>query len=174
MAAKVVTVNPPKRRTRRTVKKNPTATPRRRRRRRNPTIHPALMATLGTLAGAATGAGADVAMRYTSLSPYMRGGILAGTGVAAGLALSFLDPSLGAGVGGGLGSVGVAEIVLQATSPSPETQDAALAQVRAELGRVTAHLGALPGMHTTYPALQAADATNELVYVDEEDLIGIV
>lgn len=174
MARQVVAVNPAKPKKRKNMaatKKNPTnPTPRRRRRRRkNPAIHPALMATLGTLAGAAAGGGGDVALRYTSLSPYMRGGILAGVGVAAGLGLSFLDPSLGAGVGGGLGSVGVSEIILQATAPSPgdeATASAELAAVRAELGRVKAQVQGMPH----YPALEEGGMGNDVVYVDEDDL----
>lgn len=154
-------------------KTNPTNPRRRRyRRRRNPAMHPAIMATLGTLAGAAAGGGGDIALRYTSLSPYMRGGILAGTGVLAGLGLSFLDPSLGAGVGGGLGSVGVSEIILQATAPTPgdeATAAAELGRVRAELGRVRAELGMLP-RYPNYPALEQADPSSNTVYVDEEDL----
>jgi len=174
MARQVVAVNPakPKRKNMAAKKTNPTKPPvrRRRRRRRNPAIHPALMATLGTLAGAAAGGGGDVALRYTSLSPYMRGGILAGVGVAAGLGLSFLDPSLGAGVGGGLGSVGVSEIILQATAPSPTDEAEAssqLAAVRAELGRVRAELQGMP----KYPALEEGyQGMGEVVYVDEEDM----
>lgn len=145
-----------------------TATKRRttRRRRRNPSkpIHPALMATLGTLAGAAAGGGADIALRYTSLSPYMRGGILAGSGVLAGLGLSFLDPSLGAGVGGGMGSVGVSEMILQATAPETG-EEASIDAVKAELGAVKAQLAGVP-----YPALEQGDSLNEVVYIDENDL----
>ena len=176
MAKRVVAVNPAKPRKKKNMaakanpKTNPTPTRRRRRRRRNPAIHPALMATLGTLAGAAAGGGGDIALRYTSLSPYMRGGILAGVGVAAGVGLSFLDPSLGAGVGGGLGSVGVSEIILQATAPSPGEEAAAsaeLAAVKAEIGRVRAELG---GAIPKYPALEQADPNADVVYVDEEDM----
>lgn len=147
---------------------NPTPVRRRYRRRRNPAIHPALMATLGTLAGAAVGGGADIGLRYTELSPYTRGGILIGVGVLGGLGLSFLDPALGAGVGGGCGAVGVSEVILQATAPSPgdEASSDALSAVTAELGRVSAQLGALPRM----PALQEANGTSETVFIDETDL----
>lgn len=175
MAKRIVAVNPaPRKKTMAAKRKTPPAKPpvrRRRRRRRNPAMHPALMATLGTLAGAAAGGGGDVALRYTSLSPYYRGGILAGVGVLAGVGLSFLDPSLGAGVGGGLGSVGVSEIILQATAPSPGDEASASAEmsaVRAELGRVRAELQGMP----RYPALEEGydAAMSGTVYVDEEDM----
>lgn len=173
MTARIVAVNPKEKtmatKKKTTTRKNPTTPVRRRRRRRNPAMHPALMATLGTLAGAAVGGGADIGLRYTELSPYTRGGILLGTGLVAGLGLSFLDPALGAGVGGGCGSVGMSEIILQATAPTPGSEASAsaeLAAVRAEIGRVSAQLGAMPRM----PALTAATAPGETVYVDEQDL----
>jgi len=168
---KIVAVNPSRKKKMATRKRRTTTrrrTTRRRRTRRNP-MHPALMASLGTLAGAAAGGGADIGLRYTSLSPYVRGGILAGTGLVSGLALSFLDPTLGAGVGGGLGAVGLSEIILQATAPKTEDEASASAQlsaVRAELGRVQAQLAGNP----TYPALEQADPNKDTVYVDEVDM----
>jgi hypothetical protein len=132
---------------------------------------------LGSAAGAAVGGGADIGLRYTSLSPYARGGILVGSGVAAGLALSFVDPTLGAGVGGGLSSVGLSDLVLQATAPSGQDEAAEataaaeqqqqLAAVRAELAAVRAELAAGPGQ---YPALSQDSDVTDVVYVDESDL----
>lgn len=181
MTTKVITVNPA-RRTRKKMatrknpaRKNPT-TPRRRRRRKNPGMHPALVAGLGTLAGAALGGGGDVALRYTSLSPYARGGILAGVGVLGAVGLSFVDGALGAGVGGGLAAVGTAEIIMQATAPTPKTADAnatmQLAAVRAELGRVSAQMAQMPRYAPEYAALSQAGhgGGSRMVYVDEEDL----
>jgi len=159
--------------TKKPARKNPTrttTTPRRRRRRKNPGMHPALVAALGTLAGAAVGGGGDVALRYTSLSPYARGAILAGVGIAGAVGLSFVDGALGAGVGGGCAAVGTSEIILQATAPSGDAAEGAgvqgLGRVRAELAAVRAELAAMP----RYPAISQGGMGPDVVMVDERDL----
>lgn len=149
----------------RPAKKTPS---KRRRPRKNPGMNPILLGGLGTLAGAVVGGGADIALRYTSLSPMYRGGILLGTAIAGGVGLSFVDPALGAGVGGGCGSVGTSELVLQATAPdsTDEAEAAAMGAVRAELAAVRAELSEARQYH----ALEQGDPKSRVVMVDEEDL----
>lgn len=172
---RIVAVNPTKKKTMAKTKSRTRRNPARRRttrrrttRRANP-MHPALLATLGGLAGGAAGAGADIGLRYTTLSPYARGGILLGTGLVGGIALSFLDPTLAAGVSAGFMAPGGAEVILQATAPKTDDEASAAAQigaVKAELGRVRAELAQTPA----YPALDQGDPNSDAVYIDEEDL----
>lgn len=150
--AHAATVNPsaarPRRRRRR--HHNPSNPPRRRRRaRRHNPIHPVLAGSLGALGGILVGAGASVGLRYTSLSPMARGGILAGVGLLAAVGGSFVSPALGAGLGAGIGAGGGTDLILELTAPkaSPATSEevAGIREVRAELGEVRVALGRMMG-----------------------------
>lgn len=105
MAKKVTVYNPRKNRGK--ARSGGVAPRRRRRRRKNPSMHPALKALLATGAGAAGGAGAGIGLRYTNLSTGMRALVEGLGGIGLGLGLAFVDPSLGAGVGAGMASIGL-------------------------------------------------------------------
>jgi hypothetical protein len=172
---KVATVNPSKKRSKR--RSNPSKPARRRSSRRRNPMGPIVSGLLGFAGGSLVGAGASVGLRYTSLSPMVRGGILLGTGLVAGIGLSLLSPAIGAGVGAGLGAGGGTDMILELTAPKAAAASAstgALSEVRAELGEVRVALGKLMGAGANRVNLLTSASRNRgaPVQVSEAELLA--